>query len=103
MSTHPMIAGLMSTMEGMRSSAQRAPRNTWSQPSTPHQRLHIRTLMAQLDLDTARMTADFRRYFDAAGLPQPPADESVDAVLCGLTRQKASALAAALMKELPDA
>jgi hypothetical protein len=69
--------------------------------STPHQRLYIRTSMQQLDLDTTHMTAFHRRFFEAAGLPQPDPDARIDAVLCALTKTQASALITALRKEIP--
>lgn len=81
--------------------ATRGPRNTWSTPSTPHQRLYIRTLMQQLELDTLRMTLFHRRFFEAAKLTQPAPDARIDAVLCGLTRLQASSLIEALKKEVP--
>lgn len=81
--------------------ATRGPRNTWSTPSTPHQRLYIRTLMQQLELDTLRVTPLHRRFFDAAKLTQPAADARIDAVLCALTRMQASNLIDALKPEVP--
>jgi hypothetical protein len=74
-----------------------------SRPSTPHQRLFIRTSMQQLDLDALYMTALHRRFFDAAHIPQPDANARLDSVLCGLTREQASALISALRKEIPNA
>lgn len=70
-------------------------------PSTPHQRLYIRTLMTQLDLDTRYMSAFHRRFFAAAKLPEPAPNASIDAVLCGLSTREASALIAALVDEVP--
>ena len=72
-------------------------------PASPHQRLYIRTLMQQLDLDVRYVTSAHLRFFRAAGLPEPEPGSNVDAVLCGLTTHSASALAGALKKEVPDA
>ena len=69
--------------------------------STPHQRLYIRTLMRQLDLDTRYVTAAHRRFFEAAGISPEP-NSGIDPVLCNLTKSKASALISALKKEVPD-
>lgn len=70
--------------------------------STPHQRLHIRTLMQQLDLDTRHMTGLHRRFFKAAALPQPEPNAHIDAVLCALKKHEASALIGALKAEVDD-
>jgi hypothetical protein len=71
--------------------------------STPHQRLYIRTLMTELDLDVQHMTADHRRFFTAASLNQPEPNARIDAVLCGLKKTQATALILALKAEVPDA
>lgn len=68
--------------------------------STPHQRLFIRTMFGQLDLDTRYMGASHRRFFKAAKLPPPEANASIDAVLCGFTRAQASALIEVLRPEV---
>ena len=73
-----------------------------SSPSTPHQRLYIRTLMRQLELDTLRITLFLRRFWEAAKLPEPALGTELDAWLCSLTRAQASALVAALKAEVPD-
>lgn len=96
---HPMIANLMSRMDclagDMRSTVER------SSPSTPHQRLLVRTMFAQIDLCTRYMTAGHRRFFDSAKVPPPEPNASIDAVLCGLSRAQAAALIDALRKEVP--
>lgn len=71
--------------------------------STPHQRLYIRTLMRELDLEVGRMTRAHRRFFAASGLAQPEPNERIDAVLCRMTKAQAVALSLALKAEVPDA
>lgn len=70
--------------------------------ATPHQRLYVRTLMQQLELDVSYFTLMHRRFFEAAGLPAPELDSRVDAALCALSSAQASALITALKKEVPD-
>ena len=71
-------------------------------PCTPHQRLYIRTLMQQLELDTHRATLFHNRFWERARIPAPPLGIQLDPVLCELTKAQASALAAALKSEVPD-
>jgi len=71
-------------------------------PCTPHQRLYIRTLLAQLEIDTRRCTIIHRRFWLGAGLQEPALGTDLDAHLCTLTRVQASALVAELRKEVPD-
>ena len=70
--------------------------------STPHQRLYIRTLGTQLDLDNRRVTLFHGRFFEAAGIPAPPLGTDFDAFLCALTKAQASALATAMKEEAGD-
>lgn len=70
--------------------------------STPHQRLYARTLMRELDLDTARITLMHRGYFEAAEVAFPEAGTDVDAALCALTKAECSALVMALKAEARD-
>lgn len=77
-----------------------ASRATGSSPSTPHQRLFIRTQMGRLELDTRRWTLFHRRLWTAAHLPEPGLGTDVDAHLCALTRTQASALIEVLRKEI---
>lgn len=72
------------------------------EPSTPHQRLYIRTLMQQLELDTRYMSAFHRRFFDRARIAQPSPNADIDSVLCAISKREASALAQALRDEVPD-
>jgi hypothetical protein len=76
---------------------QAAPR-----PSTPHQRLYIRTLMQQLELDSTYMTLFHRRFFDTALIAQPDPNARIDAVLCALSKTQAHALIGALQEEAGD-
>ena len=77
-------------------------RRTPELPSTPHQRIGIRLLMADLDIDTWRMTPEYRRFLAAADVTQPERNVRIDAVLCRLTKAQATALLAALQSEVPD-
>ena len=79
------------------SAALRATRDA---PSTPHQRLFIRTLMREAELDTFTITLMHRRHFEAASLPAPEPGARVEDVLGALTKGQASALAGALQKEV---
>lgn len=71
-------------------------------PSTPHQRLYIRTLMRQLELDSSYMTMFHRRFFEAAQIECPDPNAHIEAVLCALTKTQASALATVLQAEVSD-
>jgi hypothetical protein len=70
--------------------------------STPHQRLYIRTLMQQLELDVLHMSGLHRRFFTAAKIEQPDPNSRIDAVLCALSKGQASALIDALKAEVSD-
>jgi hypothetical protein len=70
--------------------------------STPHQRLYIRCLCQQLDLDTRRVTLFHRRFWASAKLPEPPLGTDFDAYLCSLTKTEASRLAAVIKEEVPN-
>lgn len=68
--------------------------------STPHQRLHIRTMLYERDIPTARMTDDFVRYCKAAGIEAREACDigmPLDAFLVSLTRVQAKALQQSLL------
>lgn len=70
--------------------------------ATPHQRLYVRTLMEQLDLDVSYVTLMHGRFFVGARIPKPEQGSRIDAVLCALTWAQASALITVLKKEVPD-
>lgn len=97
--SHPIIDSLVGSMAQVFGRTPARPAHT--PPSTPYQRLYIRTMFAQLDLDTCHITRFHRRHFAAAQLPQPEAGASIDAVLCGLDRAQAIALINALKPEVP--
>lgn len=69
---------------------------------SPHQRLHIRTTMQRMELDTLRVTLFHRRFWTGAGLPEPPLGMDLDAFLCSLTKAQASAVIKALLAEVDD-
>lgn len=71
-------------------------------PSTPWQRLYIRTMLRQLDLPTDYVSRLNFRAFDAAKLPRPVLGKRVDEVLEALTKQQASALIRAIEPEVVD-
>ena len=70
--------------------------------ATPHQRLYIRTLLRQLDLDVDYVTSLHTRFFKAAGIAVPDSGRRIDALLCALNKTQASALASALKAEVCD-
>lgn len=76
---------------------------TRSGNSTPHQRLHARTLMRELSLDARFITRLHDRYFRVASIALPRHGDEVDAVLCGLTKAQCSALIGAFKAEIDDA
>lgn len=68
--------------------------------STPHQRLHIRTLLYELDIPTGVVTEDLVRNAEAAGIPKGPlleVGQRTDAFLESLTTPQAKALAQTLI------
>lgn len=71
-------------------------------PSTPRQRLYIRTMLQQLDLPTDYVTRLNCPTFRAANLEQPRLGRRVDEVLEALTKTQASMLIKALEKEVAD-
>lgn len=68
-------------------------------PSTPHQRLHIASMLIQLELPVTWTNLQIGRYFELAKLPVPAPDRKVDDVLNELTKQQASELIRVLLKE----
>ncbi len=70
--------------------------------ATSHQRLYVRTLLRQLELDTQVITTFHLRFFRDAGLPPPTPGDHIDPLLCALTKTRISALASAFKKEVPD-
>lgn len=70
--------------------------------STPHQRLHIRTLLYERDISTGSVSADFRRYCEAAGVPDAPLlreGAALDPLLQALTRDQANRVVRELLTE----
>lgn len=68
--------------------------------STPRQRLHIRTLLYELDIPTGKVTEDLVRNAEAAGIPVGPLLEigrRTDRFFESLTTAQAKALAQTLM------
>jgi len=68
--------------------------------STPHQRLHIRTLLYELDIPTGTVTEDLVRNAEAASIPKGPLLEigqRTDRFLESLTTPQAKALAQTLL------
>lgn len=62
-------------------------------PSTPHQRLFIRTLLRQVELPTDFITLSHLHLFrSAGGVPEPREGRGVDDVLTELTKTQASSL-----------
>ncbi len=66
--------------------------------STPHQRLYIRTLMRGMELPTDTVTVMHRNRFKRAGVPFNDG-KPLDAELCALRKEQASALIKTLLKE----
>ncbi len=109
--THPMIAEVLAGFDRMTADLVKRRQEMASgkvpvplhQPrSTPIQRLYIRTMFGQLDLDTRNMSTFHRRFFTSAGVPQPAPNADLDGVLCTFTRDQANALIAVLKTEVPD-
>lgn len=71
------------------------------EPSRPHQRLYIRTLLQQLDIDTLHAGADFIAACERAKVPAPGFGARIDSVLVRLTCDQAKALAGQLAREVP--
>ena len=67
--------------------------------STPHQRLHARTLMDLAGLDAWQVQQNHQRYFDAAQIEFPGAGARMDDVLRRLAKAECSALISALKAE----
>lgn len=68
--------------------------------STPHQRLHIRTLLYELDISVRFVTDDLKRYAEAAGIKESPhlvVGERIDAFLAEISNDQAKALAQELL------
>lgn len=59
--------------------------------STPHQRLHFRTLLSDRELPVDRVSVMHRPIFEGAHLAWPNG-EDLDAVLCAATRTEMSRL-----------
>lgn len=70
--------------------------------STPHQRLYVRMLLAQLELDSRRFGIGHRRFWLGAGLPEPVIDSDIDSNLCALNRAQAGKLINSLRAEVSD-
>lgn len=68
--------------------------------STPHQRLHIRTLLYELDIGTFLVSDDLLRYCEAAGIaghPHQTFGARVDSLLAEISNTEAKALAQELL------
>jgi len=72
-------------------------------PSTSYDRLTIRTLLADLDLDTVRATLYHERIWKAAEIPAPPLGVDLDTFLRSLTRAQIRRVAAAMKAEVSHA
>jgi len=77
-------------------------RNPKCAPCSPHQRLYLRVLMQQLELDTLRLTLMHRRFFEDAKVQFPGAGTDVEHVLSSLSMADASALIRAMKAEVGD-
>ncbi len=70
--------------------------------STPHQRLHTRTLMERLCLDAWQVQQNHQRFFTAAQIDFPGSGASMDVVLRGLSKVECRALVSVLKAEVSD-
>lgn len=69
--------------------------------STPQQRLYIRCMFRQLELDTRRATLFHGRFWQGANVTEPPLGTDLDAYLCALSKVEATRVIRALEKEVP--
>lgn len=65
--------------------------------STPHQRLHVRSLLLELELDMLHVTAELLPLAERAGLTTWHVGDRVDDVLRTATSDQARALAKVLI------
>jgi hypothetical protein len=70
--------------------------------ATPEQRLYAGRLMRRLELPSDRTCLQHKRFFNAARLPEPEPDQSVDQLLSTLTQAQASALIDVLVREVEE-
>jgi hypothetical protein len=73
--------------------------DTASQRSTPHQRLHARTLMERLGLSTITVMGGHAEHFRAAGLDPRGIGRRIDVVLEELTRAEITRLIDVLRRQ----
>lgn len=66
--------------------------------STPHQRLHIRCLLTELEISSLHVTAELIPCAERAGITTWQVGDRLDDVLNQITREQARALAKVLMR-----
>lgn len=71
-------------------------------PASPDQRIAITRRMRRLELPTERTCLMHRPLFQRAGLPEPALDSYMHDLLSKLDMRQASALIAALDKQLEE-
>jgi len=64
---------------------------------TPHQRLHIRCLLIELEISSLHVTAELLPYCARAGITTWHVGDRIDDVLNAITGEQARALAKALL------
>ncbi|MBN8714398.1 MAG: hypothetical protein J0H50_10575 [Xanthomonadales bacterium] len=65
--------------------------------STPHQRLHVRCLLTELEISSLHVTVELLPYCERAGITTWQVGDRIDDVLNAITGDQARALARALI------
>lgn len=65
--------------------------------TTPHQRLHVRCLLIELEISSLHVTAELLPYCERAGITTWSVGDRIDDVLHAITGDQARALAKVLI------
>jgi len=71
--------------------------------TTPHQRLHVRCLLIELEISSLHVTAELLPFCERAGITTWAVGDRIDDVLNAITGEQARALAKVLLSPVPEA